>query len=224
MRFKLSSWNKGRFHFIALLVATACSDPSAVLPPPVSIKIEGASNATLVVGEGRILEATVTGSLVRRVIWRSTKPAVATVDTTGLVIARDTGTTWVVATAEIDAQSRDSVKLDVHRLVVEVPNSSVTIISIVKPGTITAVDRSAVTGAIVVNSSWDWPPIALPALRVRLNDQTVCQTQLTTRNGSQRCTINTALFANGPATLRVQLVEQAGVIFASVSVPLVLVN
>lgn len=223
MRILLQSSNKGCL-LLALFVATACSDPSAVPPPAVAVQIEGARNATLFVGEGRIFEATVTGSSVRRVIWRSTNPAVATVDTTGLVITRDTGTTWVVATAEIDAQSRDSVRLDVRRLVIEEPGPSVSITSIVKEGTNTAVDRNAVTGAIVVTSFYDWPPTALPVLRVRLNDQTVCQTQLTTRNGSLPCTINTALFANGAATLRVELVVQTGVIHASVSAPLVLAN
>lgn len=210
--------------WLALLVLIACSDPSAIRQPDIAIQIEGARNPTLYRGESRPFDATVTGSPVRRVVWRSTNPAVATVDTTGLVIAREMGTTWVVATAEIDAQSRDSVRVDVAPLVVEVPGPSVSITSIVKEGTNTAVDRNAVTGAIVVTAFYDWPPTALPVLRVRLNDQTVCQTQLEIRFGTLACTINTALFANGPATLRVELVQLTGVISAIVTSPLVLAN
>lgn len=90
---------------ILLSLSVGCSsDPVDPRPEPVASVIVTPAEATIEVGETTPLTArpenAAGGALQRAVTWKSSNPAVATVDATGLVAAVAAGTATIVATSE----------------------------------------------------------------------------------------------------------------------------
>ncbi len=100
---------------LPVFVALACSggnENATGTVLGVSVTIEPAVVA-LTVGQSSRLTATVTGSSVTGVVWRSDSPGVATVDNSGVVTAVARGTAFIVARAIADTLRSASVTANV---------------------------------------------------------------------------------------------------------------
>ncbi|MBA2667211.1 MAG: SBBP repeat-containing protein [Trueperaceae bacterium] len=92
---------------------TACA-PSGTIAGITSVTING-GDRTLTTGDTTTLTATVvaTGGASQTITWTSSNPSVATIDTSGNVLALTEGTTTITATSTTDPTKNDTITLTV---------------------------------------------------------------------------------------------------------------
>jgi hypothetical protein len=128
---------------------SACSeDPEAPFTrPPVRVAISPDEIPALCAGEQTRLQVSVTGTNATAVQWRSTVPATANVDSTGLVRAISAGDTWIVATAAADSAARDSVSITVTPVVLFYDAPTVWLGAMTTHNSSAPIDTANVSGA-----------------------------------------------------------------------------
>jgi uncharacterized protein YjdB len=129
----------------ALLPACDESEPGPAVPRVVSVTPAGAD---LMVGEAIQLVAATTGLPTHQVTWSSAAPAVATVDTTGLVKATGPGTAVIVAASVHDPNARGAAAITVAA-----PPPPPPVEVRVEPGALSLVEGSAAFVAAIVTGT-----------------------------------------------------------------------
>ena len=210
--------------FVGLALSACSDDPEAPhIGPSIKVAISPAEVPTLCAGEKTRLQASVTGTSATGVQWRSAALQTATVDSTGLVTAIGEGSTWVFATAVADSTARDSVTIGVAPVLLFYGHTTVWLGAITKHNTSIPIDSTNVSGVVNVLVEHDMPNCWRGlSIRVRLNDQTVCNYGVLQGRGTTLCIVNTAevnqggqrRFPNGPGSMRAEVVRSDGVILA----------
>lgn len=203
----------------------SCDDPETpVIRPPIKVAISPTEVPALCQGESLQLAAVVSGSGNAKVRWRSSSTNIVSVDSTGLLTASSPGSGWVTALAAADTSAQDSVAVTIGQVVLFYAPPTVSIGAITLHNTSTGVDPANVSGPIDIHVDYDMPKCWRGlSVRVRLNDQQVCNQGVTQGHGTLLCIVNTSessssgtrRFPNGAASLRADLVASTGVVQAN---------
>lgn len=197
---------------VLTLGAPACDDAIRPATQSVEVSIQPDSLPLLGVGFAIQLSAVVTGSSNSEVEWASSNGSIATVDQTGLVIARAIGTASIVAVSRADRNARDSVWAQIQTVDVEVPGPAVIIDKVLDHATHNEIANGVLKDTIDVQVSWDGPPIlGTGQLLVQMRGQFLCSRKFRdTPRGTYTCVIDTRPFPNDTARLTALLADTTG--------------
>ena len=221
----------------ALALVRAGCEGDLLVRPAVTVEI-APENPTVQVNGTVQLTATVRGSADGRVTWTSGADAIATVDaSTGVVTGVAEGQAVIRATSVADPSAFDTTTVTV-----EPPASGVLLIrTITDAETGQEVDRTQISGTIVVSVEYEAPPgVAVSHLDILVDDAVQCTHQLgeePAAGGAAAlavfdCTIATdavdddgaPLFADGPHTIYARVMDPDGALVAEAGEPVTFSN
>lgn len=220
-----------------LALALAGCEGDVLVRPVVTVEIAPENPAVPVNGTVQ-LTATVRGAADGRVMWTSDADAIATVDaSTGVVTGVAEGQALIRATSVADPSAFDTTTVTV-----EPPATGVLLIrGITDAETGQEVDRTQISGTIVVSVEYEAPPgVAVSHLDILVDDAVQCTHQLgeePAAGGAATlavfdCTIATdavdddgaPLFADGPHTIYARVMDPDGALVAEAGEPVTFSN